>query len=118
MLRRRLKAMRRLAEFGAGSPDPPQDVVPFLGARLRPVCPRFITSPGSPMKTPLAVAVGTVLLLFSGVVFAQNAGMMNGGWWGNGWMSGGMGGYGILGPVVLAIVVVGLVMWFVKQKRK
>jgi hypothetical protein len=67
------------------------------------------------MKTLLAMAVGTVLLLTTGVSLAQNGTMMNGGMWGGGWM----GGYGgIWGPILLVIVVVGVVAWFVKKKGK
>jgi hypothetical protein len=67
------------------------------------------------MKTLLAMAVGTVLLLATGVSLAQSGNMMNGGMWGTGWM----GGYGgIWVPTLLVIVVVGLVAWIVTQKRK
>ena len=67
------------------------------------------------MKTLLAMAVGTVPLLATGVAFAQNGNMMNGGMGGGGWM----GGYGgIWVPTLLVIVVVGLVAWIVTQKRK
>ena len=67
------------------------------------------------MKTLLAMAVGTVLLLATGVSLAQNGNMMNGGMWGGGWM----GGYGgIWVPILLVIVVVGLVAWVVKRKGK
>ena len=66
------------------------------------------------MKNLLAMAVGTVPLLTTGVSFAQGGNMMNGGTWG-GWM----GGYGgIWMPILLAIVVVGLVVWVVKRKDK
>lgn len=66
------------------------------------------------MKNLLAMAVGTALLLVTGVSFAQSGNMMNGGAWGGGWM----GGYGgIWMPILLAIVVVALVMWIVKQKK-
>ena len=65
------------------------------------------------MKTLLAVAVGTVPLLATGVSLAQNGNMMNGGMWGGGWM----GGYGgIWVPILLVIVVAGLVAWAVKRK--
>lgn len=69
------------------------------------------------MKTLLALVVGTVPLLATGVALAQNGNMMNGdgGMWGGGWM----GGYGgIWGPILLVIVVAGLVAWVVKQKGK
>ena len=73
------------------------------------------------MKNLLAMAVGTVPLLATGVAFAQNGNMMNGGTGDAGWMAGygGMGGYGgIWVPTLLVIVVVGLVAWIVMQKRK
>ena len=67
------------------------------------------------MKTLLVMAIGTVLLLTTGVSFAQNGNMMNGGAWGSGWM----GGYtGVWMPVLLVIVVVGLVAWIVKRGGK
>jgi hypothetical protein len=67
------------------------------------------------MKTLLAMAVGTVLLLATGVSLAQSGNMMNGGMWGTGWM----GGYGgIWGPILLVVVVVGLVVWVVQRKGK
>lgn len=66
------------------------------------------------MKNLLAIAVGTVPLLTTGVSFAQNGNMMNGGAWGYGWM----GGYGgIWMPILMVIVVVALVVWIVKQKK-
>ena len=56
------------------------------------------------------MAVGTTLLLCSGVALAQSGNMMNGGGW--------MGGYGgIWMPILLAVVVVALVVWVVKQKK-
>ena len=73
------------------------------------------------MKTLLAMAVGTVALLATGVSFAQNGNMMNGGTGGGGWMNGygAMGRYGgIWVPTLLVIVVVGFVAWVVTQKRK
>jgi hypothetical protein len=73
------------------------------------------------MKTLLAMAVGTVSLLATGIAFAQSGNMMNSGTGGGGWMggSGWMGGYGgIWVPTLLVIVVVGLVAWVVTQKRK
>ena len=73
------------------------------------------------MKTLLAMAVGTVTLLATGVSLAQNGNMMNGGTGGDGWMNGygAMGGYGGgWGPTLLFIVVVGLVAWVVTQNRK
>ncbi len=67
------------------------------------------------MKSLMAMVVGSVSMLASGVSSAQNGGMMNGGgMWGGGWM-GGYGGY--LGPILL-IAVVGLVVWVVLQRRK
>ncbi len=69
------------------------------------------------MKTLLAVVVGAVPLLTSGVSIAQNGTMMNGDQWG-GWMGGWMGGYGgPWVPTLLVIVVVGFVVWFLMQKR-
>ena len=66
------------------------------------------------MKTLLVMAIGTVLLLTTGVSFAQNGNMMNGGAWGGGWM----GGYGrIWITILLVVVVVALVVWVVKQKK-
>ena len=67
------------------------------------------------MKTLLAMAVGTVSPLATGVALAQNGNMMNSGMWGVGWM----GGYdGIWLPILLVIVVVGLVVWVVQRKGK
>ncbi|MBK7469699.1 MAG: hypothetical protein IPI73_02725 [Betaproteobacteria bacterium] len=67
------------------------------------------------MKILLAIAVGTVPLLTSGVSLAQSGNMMNGGMWGGGWM----GGYGgVWVPILIVIVVVGVVAWFLKQKGK
>lgn len=67
------------------------------------------------MKILLAIAVGTVPLLTSGVSLAQSGNMMNGGMWGSGWM----GGYGgVWVPILIVIVVVGVVAWFLKQKGK
>ena len=73
------------------------------------------------MKTLLAMAVGMVTLLATGVSLAQNGNMMNGGAGGDGWMNGygAMGGYGgIWVPTLLVIVVVGFVAWVVTQNRK
>lgn len=70
------------------------------------------------MKTLLALVVGMVPLLTTGVSFAQNGNMMNGG---NGGMRDGgwMGGYGgIWAPTLLVILIVCLVAWVVTQKRK
>ena len=67
------------------------------------------------MKHLLAVAVATVVLLATGVSFAQAGNMMNGGGWGGGWM----GGYGgIWMPILMLVVVVALVVWVVKQQKK
>ena len=68
------------------------------------------------MKTLLAMVVGTVSLLATGVALAQNGNMMNGGTSGAGWMTG-YGGYGVGGPVLL-IVVVALVVWAVQRNGK
>ncbi len=70
------------------------------------------------MKTLLAMVVGTVSLLATGVVLAQNGNMMNGGSSGTGWMYG-YGGYGgIGGPILLIVVVVAIVAWMVQRKGK
>jgi len=66
------------------------------------------------MKTLLAIAVGMVSLLATGVSFAQSGNMMNGGTWGTGWM----GGYGGGSMILLLIVVVVLVAWIVKRGGK
>jgi hypothetical protein len=68
------------------------------------------------MKALLALSVGTVPLLATGVALAQQTGnMMNGGLWGGGWM----GGYGgIVVPVLLVIAAVGVAAWVIKQKGK
>ena len=66
------------------------------------------------MKNSLATALGIVLVLVTGVSFAQGENMMNGGLWSHSWM----GGYGgIWMPILIAIVVVALVVWIVKQKK-
>ena len=68
------------------------------------------------MKTLLAMAVGSVPLLATGIVLAQNGNMMNGGGgWGMGWM----GGYGgIWGPLLLVVVVAGVVALVMQRKGK
>ena len=67
------------------------------------------------MKTLLAMAVGAVPLLATGVALAQSGHMMNGGGWGMGWM----GGYGgVWGPVLLVGVVVGVVVLLLQRKGK
>lgn len=65
------------------------------------------------MKTLLAVAMGMVASLGTGVALAQSGNMMDGGMWGGGWM-GGYGGYWM--PILVLVVVVGLVVWIVKRK--
>ena len=73
------------------------------------------------MKILLAMAVGTVTLLATGVSLAQNGNMMNGGASGDGWMNGfgAMGGYGgVWLPALLVIAVVGIVALAVAQRRK
>ena len=67
------------------------------------------------MESLLAMAVGTVLLLATGVALAQNGNMMDGGGWGMGWM----GGYGgVWGPILLVVVVVGAVVLFMQRRGK
>ncbi len=69
------------------------------------------------MKTLLAMAVGTVPLLATGVALAQSGNMMNGdgGMWGMGWM----GGYGgIWGPILLVAVIAGVVALVMQRKGK
>ena len=66
------------------------------------------------MKNLLAIAVGMVPLLTTGVSFAQSGNMMNGGMWGYGWM-GGHGG--IWMPILMIVVVVALVVWIIKQRK-
>lgn len=67
------------------------------------------------MKTLLALAVGMVPLLATGIALAQNGNMMNGGGWGMGWM----GGYGgIWVPILLVVVVAGVVALIMQRKGK
>jgi hypothetical protein len=66
------------------------------------------------MKTLLALAVGVVPALATGVASAQNGTMMNGGGWGGNWM----GGYGGFWMPILVVVVVGLIAWIVMRKNK
>jgi len=67
------------------------------------------------MKTLLAKAVGTLLLLTSGIALAQAGNMMDGSGWGMGWM----GGYGgIWGPILLVVVVVGVVALVMQRRGK
>ena len=67
------------------------------------------------MKTLLALAVGTVPLLATGVALAQSGNMMNDGGWGMGWM----GGYGgIWGPILLVVVVAAAVVVVMQRKGK
>lgn len=67
------------------------------------------------MKILLALAVGAVTLLTTGVTFAQNGNMMNGGSWRTGWM-GGYGGTWM--PILLVIVVVALIVLILKGRGK
>jgi len=61
------------------------------------------------MKNSLAMAVGTMLLLVSGVSLAQSGNMMNDGAW--------MGGYGgIWIPILLVGVVVGVIVMLFRRK--
>lgn len=70
------------------------------------------------MKTFLALIVGAIALLTSGLALAQSGNMMNGGW-GSGWMGGGwMGGYGGIWTILLVLAVVGLVAWIFKRGGK
>ena len=65
------------------------------------------------MKTLLALVVGMVPLLATGIALAQNGNMMNGGGWG--WM----GGYGgIWVPILLVVVVAGVVALIMQRKGK
>ena len=67
------------------------------------------------MKTLLAMVVGTIPLLATGVALAQSGNMMDGGGWGMGWM----GGYGgIWGPILLVVVIVGVVALVMQRKGK
>jgi uncharacterized membrane protein len=67
------------------------------------------------MKTLLALGLGTVPLLATGVALAQTGGMMNGSGWNMGWM----GGYGgIWGPIVLVVVIAGVVALVMQRKGK
>lgn len=67
------------------------------------------------MRTLLALAVGSVPLLVSGVALAQRGNMMNGGGWGMDWM----GGYGrIWVPILLVVVVAGVVALIMQRKGK
>ena len=67
------------------------------------------------MKTLLAMAVGSVPLLASGVALAQDGNMMNGDGWSMGWM----GGYGgIWVPILLVVVVAGVVALLMQRKGK
>ena len=67
------------------------------------------------MKTLLALTVGTVPLLATGVVMAQNGSMMNGD--GGMWGFGGMGGYGGLWVPILVVVAVAAVVALIVQRR-
>jgi hypothetical protein len=66
------------------------------------------------MKTLLAMAVGMVPLLSTGIALAQNGNVMNGGGWG----AGRMGGYGEVWRPILLVVIVGAVMLIRQQKGK
>jgi hypothetical protein len=67
------------------------------------------------MKILIAMAVGTVPLLATGVALAQTGNMMSGSGWGMGWM----GGYGgVWGPLLLVAVVVGVVVLVVQRRGK
>jgi hypothetical protein len=70
------------------------------------------------MKTLLAMVVGAVSLLATGIASAQNGNMMNGGA-GGGWMGGysGMDGYGgIWVPTFIVVLVAVLMALLVKRK--
>ena len=67
------------------------------------------------MKSWMAMAVGTLSLLATGVALAQNGSMMNGSGWGMGWM----GAYGgVWGPILLVVVVVGAVVLVMQRRGK
>ncbi len=67
------------------------------------------------MKALLALGLGSVPLLATGVALAQTGNMMNGGGWGMGWM----GGYGgIWVPILLVVVVAGVVALVMQRKGK
>lgn len=67
------------------------------------------------MKALLALSVGTVSLLATGVALAQSGNRMNDGGWGMGWM----GGYGgIWGPILLVVVVAAAVVVVMQRKGK
>lgn len=67
------------------------------------------------MKKLLAMAVGPVPLLATGVALAQSGNMMDGSGWGMGWM----GGYGgIWGPILLIAVIAGVVALVMQRKGK
>ena len=67
------------------------------------------------MKTLLAMAVGTVPLLTTGIALAQTGSMMDGSGWGMGWM----GGYGgIWGPILLVAAIAGVVALVMQRKGK
>ncbi len=73
---------------------------------------------GAFMKTLLAMVVGTLLLLDTGIASAQNGNIMNGGTSSAGWMNGYNEYGGIGGPILLVIVVVALVAWAVHLFRQ
>ena len=67
------------------------------------------------MKALLALSVGTVPLLATGVALAQSGNMMNDVGWGMGWM----GGYGgIWGPILLVVGVAAAVVVVMQRKGK
>lgn len=67
------------------------------------------------MNKLLAMAVGALSLLATGVALAQTGNMMDGGGRSMGWM----GGYGgIWGAVLLGAVVVAVVVLLMKRKEK
>lgn len=65
------------------------------------------------MKTCLPRTVVLIPLFNSGVAVAQSGNMMNGDMWSGGLM----GSYGGA-PVFLLIALIGVVIWFIRQKRK
>jgi uncharacterized membrane protein len=70
-----------------------------------------------PMKTLLAVSVGTLSVLAGGPALAQAGPMMGNGsaMWGGGWMA----GYGgLLMPILIVAVVASLVAWVLDQIGK
>lgn len=67
------------------------------------------------MKSLLALVLGAIAFLSTGVTLAQNGNMMNSGTGDGSWM----GGYcGVWMPILLVIVVAGLVVWIVNRGKK